>query len=189
MRTNARTYTDEEVAEALAVLKANGGNVLQTAKTTGIPRKTICQWRDGVSRKNIPKPLIEKKKRDLGDTIERLAFRLCDVVSRRIKKGTDDSTKDLVVSIAVAVEKLLLIRGEPTSISRSNTASTTVDLSRLSKEQLVQLHELHTKARGETLEEASSLDEPVIVEVVPVVEEKNTNNASEVNDGKDNDHI
>lgn len=184
MRTNARTYTDEEVAEALAVLKANGGNVLQTAKTTGIPRKTICQWRDGVSRKNIPKPLIEKKKRDLGDTIERLAFRLCDVVSRRIKKGTDDSTKDLVVSIAVAVEKLLLIRGEPTSISRSNTASATVDLSRLGKQEMIQLHELHCKARGEALDEASDLNEPVVVEVVPNVEEnKPTNESNETNGG------
>lgn len=181
-----RTYTDEQIAATLAALAANGGNVSKTAQTTGIPRKTICEWRDGTWRKDVTPALVEKKKKDLGDAIERLALKLCAVVSRRIKRNCDDSAKDLLIGLGVAVDKLLLIRGEPTSISRSNTASTTVDLSRLSKEQLVQLHELHTKARGEALEEASDLSEPVIVEVVPSLEEKkeeNTNNTGEASHG------
>lgn len=192
-----REYTAEQIAETLAALAANGGNISRTSATTGIPRKTISEWRDGTWRKDVTPALVEKKKRDLGDTIERLALRLCDVVSRRVKKASkaaknsgdakdQDSAKELLVGLGIVVDKLLLLRGEATSITRTATASTTVDLSRLSKEQLVQLHELHTKARGESLEEASDLSEPVIVEVVPSLEEKkeeNTNNASEINDG------
>lgn len=45
----ANTYTDQQVAEALAALELNGGNVKRTAAETGIPRATLIRWRDGVS--------------------------------------------------------------------------------------------------------------------------------------------
>lgn len=190
-----REYTAEQIAETLAALAANGGNVSRTSATTGIPRKTISEWRDGTWRKDVTPAMVEKKKRDLGDTIERLALRLCDVVSRRVKKASkaaknggdakdQDSAKELLVGLGIVVDKLLLLRGEATSITRTATASATVDLSRLGKQEMIQLHELHCKARGEALDEASDLNEPVVVEVVPNVEEnKPTNESNETNGG------
>lgn len=42
-----RIYSDSQVAEALAVLDACGGNVLRASQTTGVPRKTLEGWANG----------------------------------------------------------------------------------------------------------------------------------------------
>lgn len=41
-------YTDEQVAQALAALELNGGNVKATARELNIPRATLQLWRDRV---------------------------------------------------------------------------------------------------------------------------------------------
>ncbi len=42
-----RRYSDQEKAEALAALDANGGNLLKTSEQIGIPRQTIQEWASG----------------------------------------------------------------------------------------------------------------------------------------------
>lgn len=44
-----RSYTDSEIAEALAALELNGGNVKRTAVQLGIPRTSLLRWRDEVT--------------------------------------------------------------------------------------------------------------------------------------------
>ena len=39
-------YTDAQVAQALAALELNGGNVKRTARDLDIPRATLGMWRD-----------------------------------------------------------------------------------------------------------------------------------------------
>lgn len=39
-----RHYSDNERAEALAILAANGGNLSATSRTTGVPRATLQLW-------------------------------------------------------------------------------------------------------------------------------------------------
>ena len=41
-----QTYSESRVAEALAALELNGGNVKRTAIQLQIPRKTLESWRD-----------------------------------------------------------------------------------------------------------------------------------------------
>jgi len=40
----SKTYTDDQRIAALAALAANGGNISQTARQTGIPRITLRKW-------------------------------------------------------------------------------------------------------------------------------------------------
>jgi|SRR5262245_8154629 len=45
-----RVYSDSQVAEALAVVDACGGNILRASQTTGVPRKTL----EGKSERTQP---------------------------------------------------------------------------------------------------------------------------------------
>lgn len=64
------SYTDAERAAALAVLQANGGNMLRTSKATGIPRTTLITWAGDVERQ-ARMPEVERARFDLADVIER----------------------------------------------------------------------------------------------------------------------
>lgn len=57
------SYTDAERAAALAVLQANGGNMLRTSKATGIPRTTLITWAGDVERQ-ARMPEVERARFD-----------------------------------------------------------------------------------------------------------------------------
>jgi hypothetical protein len=49
-----RHYSDEDRAEALAVLDANAGNLKRTARDLGIPRATLQEWAGGRVSAAVP---------------------------------------------------------------------------------------------------------------------------------------
>lgn len=155
-----QTYSPDKRAEVMAHLEANGGNVSSTSRDTGVPRKTIERWRDG--KDELDEDLVEQKKEDLAETLEKLAFSFCTALSKRLRSGKAD-TKEMCVGLGIAVDKLLLLRGSPTSITRNDSTTATIDFSRLSPNEILVMHALQTKALGQQLDEASDLSAPVVV--------------------------
>lgn len=59
-RTNRR-YSDDEIAAALAIYKANGGNLAATSRDTGIDRSTIKRWANGEGWARVAENLESKQ--------------------------------------------------------------------------------------------------------------------------------
>ena len=127
----ARHHTDDERAACLACLAANGGNVAKTARECGVKRSTLQLWIKEQAARQVPvfsgiKPAPEKTavaervaakvataKRDLDERFERLAHKLVGVAYR----GADKlNGKDAAIAAGVAVDKMLLLRGQPQSL-------------------------------------------------------------------------
>lgn len=107
-------WSDDEKANALAALAANGGNVAATAKQLGIPRITLTHWANGDHVSNDVSKNGQVKKVLLADRLEALAIKLVDAASGKI---TDANLKDTLVSLGVAVDKMQLLRNRPTEIT------------------------------------------------------------------------
>lgn len=105
-----RRYSDDERAEALVALSANGGNVEGTARQLGIPERTLEHWAKG-QRHPEARQMANKKKKPLADCLEALARKLVQAMPDKAK---DASLQQIAVSLGIAVDKMLLLRGEPT---------------------------------------------------------------------------
>jgi transposase-like protein len=108
-----RTYSDEEKAAALACYDACAGNMAEAARRSGVPRVTLLEWvrgrvSDGVS------DIRQQKRESLADVCERLAHKLAGVAD---KKAEDLSGKDAMVAAGIAIDKMQLLRGQPTAIT------------------------------------------------------------------------
>lgn len=112
-------YTDEQVANALVVLKSNAGNYKRTERQTGVSRATLRAWEAGKLKHHDPATVqsaqTETEQR-LGDTFERLAI---ESTQRALEKVREASYLDLLKGAGISTEKMLLVRGRPTSRSES----------------------------------------------------------------------
>lgn len=142
-----RKYSDRERAEGLAALTANRGNLSATVKETGIPLKTLSDWRDG----KIPDiaQLRAEKEEDLA-TIWQRVTRLYLGRAELAECIADTKGKDAIMAAAIACDKHLLLTGAATARTEI------VDATKLANS-LVQL----AKERGDSLtaQEAQSLME------------------------------
>lgn len=109
-------YSDVQRAETMAVLAANGGNLNKTARNTGIPLSTLAKWADGKGHSPDHADLCMEKKKDLAELFEGIARDILDAAADKI---ADASLKDAMVSAGVAVDKMQLLKNEPTSITKS----------------------------------------------------------------------
>jgi hypothetical protein len=112
-----RRYSDDERAAALAALAANGGNVPLTARQLDIPEQTLRNWTAG-RRHPEASQMGDEKRPPLADAFEALAGKLLDGITPA--KITETGVKDLTTSAAIAVDKMRLLREQPTSISDVN---------------------------------------------------------------------
>jgi len=55
-----RHYSDNQRAEVLALLAANGGNIDATVRATGVPRETLRRWASAPDRAAPPEVRGEK---------------------------------------------------------------------------------------------------------------------------------
>ena len=136
-----RRYSDEDRANALAALAANGGNVSKTARDLDIPEPTLRCWATG-ERHPEALQMRDGKMADLADRLEEVAWKLSDAIPGKIGKA---SLKDTAISLGITVEKMRLLRDKPTSISKDATEP---DLSALDDEELRQYERLHRKLAG-----------------------------------------
>lgn len=105
-------YTDVQRAEALAALKANGGNLSKTERETGIPRGTLLYWRKH-SENAAPIELQTQKSESLTTELKSVAFRLVQKLAARLEDD-DASVQQLATSLGIVVDKLQLLQGQPT---------------------------------------------------------------------------
>jgi transposase-like protein len=113
-----RQYSDSQKAEALAAVDANGGNVSATAAALGIPQKTLDCW----FRKRGVNPEVAQmrlgKKEDLADRLEDLAHKLLDSATAKIG---DANLSNVTVALGISIDKMRLLREQPTSITAALT--------------------------------------------------------------------
>jgi transposase-like protein len=109
-----RRYSDEERAEALAMLSANGGGVERTAEQLGIPVETLRNWSQG-RRHPEAVQMAADKKGPLADRLEHLAHVLLDELARPGKRAAA-GLQQLATTFAIAVDKMRLLREQPTLI-------------------------------------------------------------------------
>jgi transposase-like protein len=107
-------YSDDDKANALAALQANGGNTSLTARQLGIPRATLINWSNGNGVHPVVSEIGQVKKEALADRLEDVAHRLVDAMPDKIK---DANLQQVTVSMGIAVEKMRLLREQPTSIN------------------------------------------------------------------------
>jgi transposase-like protein len=126
-----KRYSVDERAEALAVLQANAGNLKQTSRITGIPRKTLAGWRDGRNKDtNQVMEAVPEKVEELATKLDLIAGKLARVTEMRLDdllSGKGDITKvnlkDLAYATSNTVQTRNLLRNLPTSISESRSDS------------------------------------------------------------------
>jgi len=118
-------YTNDDQAATLAVLASNNGNLARTSRETGIARDTIKRWRDEESpQKNAS---VDKRMPEARAT---LAERLRDFVDAALTvapgKLHDANLRDVFTSVGIAIDKLQLLEGKPTSIDEVRDAPSAV---------------------------------------------------------------
>ena len=104
-------YSPERKAEVLAMVAANEGNVLKTARETGIRHSLIQYWQANQDRYAN---LRHQKQLDLASRYERLTHICLDNWESKIDNA---SLAQLATASAIATDKMLLLRGQPTSIT------------------------------------------------------------------------
>ena len=106
---------------ALATIEAENGNISAAARDLNIPERTINSWNSGerANTKNDPafEQLCEEKKNDLITTLEKVAHKLAGGITE--EKIANAKLNDIAVSLAIAIDKLQLLKGEATNITHS----------------------------------------------------------------------
>ncbi len=113
-------YSDQQKAEALAVLDANNGNVKGTADELGIPHTTLEYWSNGGGIYEAVTNLRREKRDNLAGAMEDVAWLLAASIPEKIPFAP---LKDASLSLEKTISGMQLLRGEPTSITGSKDLS------------------------------------------------------------------
>jgi len=109
-----KIYSDDDRALALAAIEANGGDIVKAARFCGIHVNTLRYWaKGGAVNKNTTKLRIQKKA-SIADRLEAIVHSLIDAMPDKIEEAT---LQQVSTSIGIAVDKMRLLREEPTNIS------------------------------------------------------------------------
>lgn len=108
-----RDYSLDIKAQAIALLKANDGNVGRTARELNIPDDTVRYWLNNPSLAEIH----TQKRLELSDLAESNAYKLG--LSINSLDLSDVSLSQQATAFGIMVDKMQLLRGQPTSISEN----------------------------------------------------------------------
>jgi transposase-like protein len=117
-------WSDEERLSLLAALNANGGDVPKTARETGVSYYTLRAWSVG-ARCPEALQLSQDKNHKLADACEELAWLFAAHVPRKVDKAP---LNHLTAGIGIMVEKMKLLRGEPTNYGRTDNTNRNVSV-------------------------------------------------------------
>jgi len=110
-QTIYQDYSLDRKAEVLALVEANGGNVLQTSKETGIHHATIQYW---LANSDRFAKIRQSKQIDLAEKLHNIAHQCADMLPAMLPSA---SVREVVGAMGQSIEKRQLILGLPTSIS------------------------------------------------------------------------
>ncbi len=112
-----RPYQDYSIArkaEVIELVNLNGGNVLQTARETGIPHQTIRVWLQTPDRFT---ELQNRTQKELDVKLNKTVHKLIDSISDH--DLTDVPLSQKSTAFGIVFDKLQLLRGQPTSITEN----------------------------------------------------------------------
>jgi hypothetical protein len=149
----SRTYSTEDRAATLAVLRSNNNNAAATARETGIPVRTVRFWRKRQEEAamdfngNVPLPpkkapagvpaeAVAWSQEHLASRLEEIATQAAEVVAGKLE---DASAQQAAVVLGIVIDKFQLLRGRPTAISGRELSD---------EERLVRVKELARLARS-----------------------------------------
>ena len=107
-------YSAARKAEVLALIEAEGGNVQQVARDTGIPHQTIRYWLTDESRYSEFKNV---KRVELTEKLDFTANLLVDSITP--EKIADANLSQIATAAGIMVDKSQLLKGLPTNISEN----------------------------------------------------------------------
>jgi transposase-like protein len=119
MSDSRRQYSDEDKANALAALGANGGDLRRTSRDVGVPFSTLQGWAKDRGLNQAVTELAVTKKKDLADELEAIALKLAEAMPDKVKDAT---LQQIATSLGIAVDKMQLLRGKATE--RTEATST-----------------------------------------------------------------
>ena len=134
-------------AEAMQML-AEGHQLSSVARTLGLPRTTVRDWRDSPAGR---KELDEARKRraeTLADAREAALRILRDGAVLAAQRLVDRASSVVPFEAVNAAGAILSHVGVPRSTKVEATVEPGVDLSKLSDDEIATLEALHAKARG-----------------------------------------
>ena len=114
-----RSYTAKFKGEALALLKANNGNVLATAERLNIPRLTLREW--AINQRGITPKVLEYqqiKETDMARRYQTAAGLYLDHAVDPLTIAASTGL-DAMKASAIATDKSQLLLGQPTAIHGS----------------------------------------------------------------------
>jgi transposase-like protein len=112
-----RRYTDQQREEALIACKANGNDVQRTAAALGIPVRTLRSWLAGSRHPEAREGArmdAQEKAQSLAERLDAAALALLDAALERPRVEAS-TTKELIVAMAVTIDKSQLLKARPTS--------------------------------------------------------------------------
>lgn len=121
-----RDYPEELKASVIAAIKANNGNVLATSRLFNLPRDTVNYWWRHSERFV---ELEQTSKLNLADKLEQIAHNTTDSLADHDLSIV--SYRDKASSLAVIIDRMQLLRGEPTTIAGVSEADRQLRLAEL----------------------------------------------------------
>jgi hypothetical protein len=111
-----RRYTDQDKAAALVYLQSKGWRIAEAARDLGMPKETLQSWAAGRWLSPCAREKYHEIKQGLSSRLEDIAYQLIDAIPDSIP---DASLKDLGATLSVVIDKMRLLREEPTAITES----------------------------------------------------------------------
>jgi hypothetical protein len=108
-----RKYSDEKKKTALAMLKANAGNLSLTSNELGIPISTLAQWRDGGGVNEDIFSGLQNRQEEIARIIDNTIKRVLNMLDY---KAEDADVRELAAAFGTLVDKRQLLVGQPTAI-------------------------------------------------------------------------
>lgn len=113
-RVQQKLYTDDEMAAALEYLKRNGW-ISEAPKGMVVPVGTMNRRTGGEQVDATAAEEADRIREGLLAKLEGLAHKLVDALSEKIGEA---SLKDAAATLALVIDKMRLLKEEPTVISR-----------------------------------------------------------------------
>jgi len=124
LRGKQSRYTDEQKAQALLMVQASADKrspIAFVSHVLGIPRRTLTHWVEQTAALRQPTQadrrmaaLADEMRPALADKCEELAHRFFDTIDPREPRM---NALQLMTAAGIAVDKMRLLRGEPTQIT------------------------------------------------------------------------
>jgi len=122
-------YTEQQRADTLIALEANGGNISLTSEQTGIPRPTIYSWlSDNLTLKSDHAIATAELIPATREAFKTRLTSLRDKVLGHLEVNFEDlSARESVVALGILIDKVELLEGNATSRTAVVGSGETID--------------------------------------------------------------